>query len=108
MGVHAHPAITINNSTYRGDMDAEDIAHAVCAGFKDRPYNCSHDALKGHMKKLEEYYFPEYGNSMTVDLLVIGLLIIVINLVIIGICKWRQISGRDRSQVEMEVNQQVQ
>jgi len=32
-GLAWHPAVTINNYTYRGDFDGEDIFNAVCAGF---------------------------------------------------------------------------
>ena len=35
MGVFMHPSITINNVTYRGDLNGYDIFRAVCAGFKD-------------------------------------------------------------------------
>lgn len=41
MEVNSHPVVTINNHTYKGDMDGEDIAMAVCASFKDRPKYCS-------------------------------------------------------------------
>jgi hypothetical protein len=32
-GIILHPQITINNMTYRGDLDAYDIFRTVCAGF---------------------------------------------------------------------------
>lgn len=32
-GLAWHPAVTINNYTYRGDMDGEDLFHAICAGY---------------------------------------------------------------------------
>lgn len=32
-GLAWHPAVTINNYTYRGDLDGEDLFHAVCAGY---------------------------------------------------------------------------
>lgn len=33
-GLAWHPAVTINNYTYRGDFDGEDVFQAVCAGFQ--------------------------------------------------------------------------
>jgi len=35
LGVFMHPSITINNITYRGDLNGYDIFRAVCAGFQD-------------------------------------------------------------------------
>jgi hypothetical protein len=29
-----HPSVTINNHTYRGDMDGEDIFRALCSSFR--------------------------------------------------------------------------
>lgn len=37
LGVFMHPSITVNNVTYRGDINGYDIFRAVCAGFKDQP-----------------------------------------------------------------------
>ncbi len=34
-GVFMHPSITVNNITYRGDLNGYDIFRAVCAGFSD-------------------------------------------------------------------------
>ena len=38
-----HPAISINNMTYRGDINGFDIFKAICAGFKDQPDICKGD-----------------------------------------------------------------
>ena len=35
VGVFIHPSMTINNVTYRGDINGYDIFRAVCAGFKE-------------------------------------------------------------------------
>ena len=35
--VRIHPAITINNQTYFGDLAGYDIAKAVCSAFQKRP-----------------------------------------------------------------------
>lgn len=42
MRVTTHPTITINNETYIGDIDGQDLAVALCASYKDRPEVC-HD-----------------------------------------------------------------
>ena len=53
MGVYSHPAITINNFTFRGDAEGRDIFIAVCAGFKSKPAEC----------KTMEWDNPELDNS---------------------------------------------
>lgn len=41
-GMSIHPAITINGQIYRGDLDGEDVFHAICASFTPtyRPVQC--------------------------------------------------------------------
>jgi hypothetical protein len=48
-----HPSITINNVTYRGDINGYDIFRAVCAGFKDQPYVCKSDNVFDSIAKIE-------------------------------------------------------
>ena len=36
IGLNYHPAVTINDFTYRGDIDYADIQQAVCAAFNFR------------------------------------------------------------------------
>jgi hypothetical protein len=33
LGIVLHPAISINNITYRGDINGYDVFKAICAGF---------------------------------------------------------------------------
>jgi hypothetical protein len=33
LGIFLYPSVSINNITYRGDMNGYDIFRAVCAGF---------------------------------------------------------------------------
>ncbi len=53
LGVFMHPSITINNVTYRGDLNGYDIFRAVCAGFKDQPYVCKSDNVFDSIAKIE-------------------------------------------------------
>jgi hypothetical protein len=34
------PSIVINNSTYRGQLETQQVMNAICAGFKDPPKMC--------------------------------------------------------------------
>lgn len=35
LGIIIHPAVSINNITYRGDINGYDVFRAVCAGFSE-------------------------------------------------------------------------
>jgi len=37
MHLDYHPSITINDFTYRGDIDFADIREAICAAYQERP-----------------------------------------------------------------------
>ena len=45
LGVILHPAVTINNITYRGDLNGYDIFRTVCSGFSDQPNICKGDNI---------------------------------------------------------------
>jgi hypothetical protein len=49
-----HPSITINNITYRGDLNGYDIFKAVCAGFMDQPNVCKGDNIFAAIDKITE------------------------------------------------------
>ena len=49
-----HPSITINNITYRGDLNGYDIFKAVCAGFMDQPNVCKGDNIFTALDKITE------------------------------------------------------
>jgi hypothetical protein len=53
-GVYFHPSISINNITYRGEINAHDIFRAVCAGFKDQPEICKGDNIFDAIAKIEQ------------------------------------------------------
>lgn len=54
LGVFMHPSITINNITYRGDLNGYDIFKAVCAGFMDQPNVCKGDNIFTALDKITE------------------------------------------------------
>jgi len=43
LGIIIHPAVSINNITYRGDINGYDVFRAVCAGFSEQPSICKGD-----------------------------------------------------------------
>jgi len=85
-----------------------DLAHAVCAGFKDRPENCKHSEVKEMFSNEDDWDIPEYGSTIEDSLLLIGLIVVGLNALLLAFCKWRQNAGDDKAVVEMEVNHAVQ
>ena len=45
LGIVLHPSITINNITYRGELEGFDIFKAICAGFLEQPDVCKGDKV---------------------------------------------------------------
>jgi len=45
LGVKLHPSVTINERTYRGDINGYDVFKAVCVGFKDSPKICKDENI---------------------------------------------------------------
>ena len=39
-GTYIYPSVVINNKTYRGQLDAEAVSNAICAGFSTPPPVC--------------------------------------------------------------------
>jgi hypothetical protein len=40
IGIYHHPSLTINNFTYRGNIEGKDVFYSICAGFQSRPNIC--------------------------------------------------------------------
>ena len=45
LGIVLHPSITINNITFRGELEGEYIFKAICAGFYVSPEICKGDNI---------------------------------------------------------------
>jgi hypothetical protein len=45
LGIVVHPTITVNNNTFRGEINGYNVFKAVCAGFKDMPDICKGDKI---------------------------------------------------------------
>jgi len=59
-----HPTITINDFTYRGDIEFSDIREAICAAYQKRPQHCNLDdiwAKESTVRPYEEHN-PEKEN----------------------------------------------
>lgn len=45
LGIAIHPSVTVNNITFRGEINGYNVFKAICAGFKDMPEICKGDNI---------------------------------------------------------------
>ena len=50
-----HPAITVNDMTFRGDFDFVDIREAICKSYSERPAHCSIDEIWKSKKSMRPF-----------------------------------------------------
>src|SRR5580700_5805565 len=55
LGIVIHPTITINNMTYRGEINGFNVFKAVCAGFKDMPQECKGDNINKILDNVDPF-----------------------------------------------------
>lgn len=55
VGVVLHPAITVNNMTFRGDITGLNVFRAICAGFKDMPELCRGNNIFAALDKVDQF-----------------------------------------------------
>jgi hypothetical protein len=54
LGIFLHPSVTINNITYRGDINGYDVFRAICAGFSSQPDVCKGQNIFNTVAKLDQ------------------------------------------------------
>jgi len=64
------PSIVINNSTYRGQLETQQVMNAICAGFKDVPKMCkrllSDKGIEGDIGEGVIYFEDGYNKEQVV------------------------------------------
>ena len=102
LGLAYFPSLNINNQTYRGDLEAEAVIVAICAGFTEQPEFCA------------EYSQVNYNDSGANDdlttwlILIIVAIVVLLMFVLLGLYRlWmkKEIMGDVRSEVDQAVNQ---
>jgi hypothetical protein len=78
-GFSLTPAVIINDIRYSGDMAADFVFEAVCAGFKDRPDTCDFDPL---------FIEPTIGSGhVSFNWLgLVTIILIVLNIILVAFC----------------------
>ncbi len=55
-GTNIYPSIVINNRNYRGQIDSLSVFNAICAAFKDPPYQCLKTLHREPQNSLSEVF----------------------------------------------------
>lgn len=105
IGFRLHPAITINEQLYRGDMTGPDIFKAICSAFNPKPDVCRRDYdIQLRMGPLEDIQINKRASYY--HLLVAGVVLLLVNVCLCRLCakyRKREVQG----EVELQVQQQV-
>ena len=91
------PAMVINNRTYMGNLDPENVFSAVCAGFQDPPKVCQNRKFGVHQ---------ETGGVSTFNLILIIAGLVVLNIVLILV--YRKYAKKETDdKMQMHINSAV-
>jgi len=82
--VHYHPTITINNFTYRGNINFKDIREALCAAYTKKVGICDiQSILKERLKPTElKAVQAQNPDNLRFTLLIGGLIFVMVNVII--------------------------
>lgn len=108
MGTFMHPSVTINNITYRGDLNGYDIFKAVCAGFQDMPTVCKGDNIFEVMAELENKPDNQRGSHFAKGYHIVGAIIIVMLFNFAALYAYRRYHKKKmNAELQMQVNSAV-
>ena len=88
-GTGYYPSVSINNRTFRGDLNAESIKKTICAAFPKKPEACKHLDDPSHVIIITT---DNEGISGNVLIFVVVLLVLV-NVVLIVL--YRRCTNKD-------------
>lgn len=83
LGAGFWPSVAINNRTYRGDLNPDNVFGALCAGFADKPKQCG-----GKGQKLPTLIISSDNEGISGNMLIfVVILLVLVNLVLIILYK---------------------
>uniref|UniRef100_A0A7S3IG49 Uncharacterized protein n=1 Tax=Strombidium inclinatum TaxID=197538 RepID=A0A7S3IG49_9SPIT len=108
MGVHNRPSITINNSTYKGDLLKADVSRALCTSFKERPDVCQGNKIELLMGTDNDFLLVDEAtkDNTLLQIFIAGCFLIFINIGMIMIHK-KFSTSTQRNEISHEVSAAV-
>ncbi|CAG9326386.1 unnamed protein product [Blepharisma stoltei] len=106
-GISFYPTIIINNQTFRGDLEADEVLNAICAGFQTPPLVCPSHHNPQHNHK----YHRKSHDKMSLSTISIILLLLFISLSLLLFfykrCIRRELNIEMKSQVNSVISQYI-
>lgn len=103
-GIFFYPTIMINNQTFRGDLEFDEVRLAICAGFKTRPKVCYEwDGYDFDPDNDEESQSDGISVLTLVLILSIGVALLVVGMFLV----WRWIRSEMQKEMRREVSQYI-
>lgn len=104
LGIILHPGVTINNITYRGDVNGYDVFRAICAGFQDLPNVCKGDNVFDVVDLQDQFTYRLKRKNLAKVYHIIGAVILVLSLNLFALCLYRRYA---RKKLNEELSTQV-
>ena len=76
-GTHMYPSVVVNDVTFRGQLNPDNVFEAICAGFEDIPEGCSKWFQKEGFKPITRIVKQRRGISTASLIVIISLLLLV-------------------------------
>lgn len=99
-GIFFFPVVIINSQTMRGDIEAEEVLQAICAGFKDTPDTC-----KALLRPKEPDTPAQEGISMATLLVIVAFAVLLLVGVLVVYRMW--LKREMNSELKKQINQAV-
>ena len=103
-GIFFFPAVIINSQTMRGDIEAEEVLRAVCAGFKEMPKECV-NLLEGEKEPGTRQ--TQEGISLATLIVIVCLAVLLLVAVLVVYRMWlkREMNSELKKQINLAVGQ---
>jgi hypothetical protein len=103
-GIFYFPIIQINNQTFRGDLEYDEIRLAICAGFKTRPKICYEwDGYDFNPESKDGSSDRGISVSTLLLILAVGVTVLVLGMFFV----WRWIRSAMQKEMQREVSQYI-
>ena len=108
LGIVIHPAVSINNITYRGDINGYDVFKAICAGFEKEPKVCKGDNVFDIVESGEDGFIGSHKRNFAKVYHIVGAITLVLLLNCSALYIYRKYQKKKMNEeLQMQVNSAV-
>ncbi len=108
LGIVLHPSVTINNITYRGEIEGFDIFKAICAGFLEQPEVCKGDNVFKVLHKVDHSDMLYHRRPLVRLYHIVFAIIVVLAINVFALYIYRKFQKRKlNEELQVQVNSAV-